>query len=464
MLQRLQHLIATYLPSLIASYAAAGRAFPSFLRRELDLFFTCGEPAYGFAQAGCSSCGYVRVIYFSCKRRSLCWRCIGRRRDECVPQLMRHILPHTDMRQWVLTLPTELRIHLRYHPSILSAVRRFFIRAIRRHLRMRAKKALGLTTTRLAHTGAVSVIHLTSASLAANVHVHAVVPNGVFLEDPVTGCITFHELPGPSADDLAGVALRVCQQTVAHLRRNNLWTDAVEPVGPSVVRGTITLGHPRTVTYAAMADQPGQPQLGEAFQVWVGDPIHRMNRVALKNLMLYLLSPAFTESQLTIREDDTVELRLKRPRRDGTTTVTFTPHEFIEAVKGLIRSPRSHSLEYHGVLGRNSRIRHQVLPDGAPAPAPRPVQTDLESLRYREACVTLFRRAHSKVLDWCPACSKRLILVALVTTTMRYSNPRWRHPDTPRLPAAMPVPRHATMGANCNRNEEGTRKHANNWT
>lgn len=448
MLQRLQQLVAEHLPALVVAYRALGKIFPTVLRRELELFLTCNEPAYGGAQLGCSSCGFERVIYYSCKRRSLCWRCIIRRRDVLVPHLMRQILPRTDMRHWVLTLPMELRIHLRRHPAILSAVRSIFIRAIRHHLRMRAKRSLRLKSARLAHIGAVSIIHMTSATLAANIHVHAVVPDGVFVENRASGSVTFVSLTAPSTDDLARIAWRVCQLTRDLLQRKNLWIDSEDPVGPRTIRGTITLAKPRTITIFAKAAEPRQPHVGETFHVWAGDTIHRMNRAGLKNLMLYLLSPVFTESQLSLLDNDHVRLRLKRPRWDGTASMTFAPDEFIEALTGLIRSPRSHSLEYHGVLGRNSRFQRQVLPQWEPTPAPRPMPNDIESIEYRRARFILSMRAHRKDFDRCPVCFNQLNLLALVTDTLRYNNPRWKHPDTPALPPAVPAPRHETRCAN----------------
>lgn len=435
---------------LVAAYRTLRKTFPTILRRELELFLTCGEPAYGGALLGCSSCAYERIIYYSCKRRSLCWRCIIRRRDEYVPHLMRQILPRTDMRHWVLSFPMELRIHLRRHPAILSAIRRIFIRAIRHHLRIRGKRRLGLKWARLAHIGAVSVIHMTSADLSQNIHIHVVVPDGVFVEDPVSGNVTFQSIAELSADDLTKIAWRVCQQTRDLLRRKNLWTDSEDPVEPRTIRGTITLdpNDPRTVMISAMAAQPRQRPAGDAFLVWAGDPIHRMNRAGLKNLMLYLLSPAITESQLSIIGNEKVRLRLKRNRWDGTASVTFASSDFIEALTGLIRSPRSHSVELHGVLGRNHRLQRQVLPQWEPAPAPRPMPDDIESTEYRHARFILSMRAHRKDFDRCPLCFKQLNLLILVTDTLRYRNPRWCPPDTPMLPAAVPAPRHHMSSVN----------------
>ena len=446
MLARLQRLIAEHLSTLVALYQAAGKTFPLVFRRELELFFTCGERAYGSAMAGCSACGHVRVIHFSCKRRSLCWRCIARRRDECVPHVMR-TLPRTDMRHWVLTMPMELRIHLRRYPPLLSKVRRSFVRAIRHHLRMRAKRYLGLKTVRFAHSGAISVTHLTSANLARNVHFHAIVPDGVFIEDPVTGEITFYTLSAPTSDDLTKVAWQVCKQTCALLRRYQRWTDSPEPVERGTIRGTIALGRPRDVTFTAACTLARAPQVSNAFQAWASDSIHRLNRAGLKNLVLYLLSPAVTERQLSILPGDRVRFRFKRPRWDGTASETFAAHEFIRALTGLIHHPRAHALEYHGVLGRNSKIQERVAPSWTSTSQPPQVHHDRESLEYRAARVILSRRAH-RSMDRCAVCFHAVTLLALATHNFRYTNPRWRPPDTPDLPTAHPPPRTATRGAN----------------
>lgn len=437
MLQRVQQLIADHLLDFIAIYEIRGRTFPFILLRELQLFLTCGEPRHGSAVMGCSACGFCRVIYYSCKRRSMCWRCLIRRRDERIPHLMRSVLPRTPMRQWVLNLPAELRMSLRHHPAVMSGVRQRFLRAIFQHLRMKAKQIGRVRRVRFAHPGAISVTHLVSANLNPNVHIHAVVIDGIFVEH--NGAITFVALPAPTSAELAKIAWRVCRQTLALLRRHKLWTDC-DPTLPNTIRGVVSLRAPRTITLSGVAAHTGDPaslgpRPGDVFEVFAGDIIPAWDRIGLRNLMLYLLSPPFTGSQLTILNDGTVRLQLRRPRRDGTTQVTFDPYEFIAALLCLIQQPRSHSLEYHGVLGRNSRLRN-LLPQWHPKP--RPENQDVESPEDRRARLLLYIRAHRDEFTHCPKCFNKLQLVALDTQNLRYTNPRWRQPDTPDLPAVEP--------------------------
>jgi hypothetical protein len=44
----------------------------------------------------------------------------------------------------------------------------------------------------------------------------------------------------------------------------------------------------------------------------------------------YLARPPIAADRLSQRDDGRLELRLKRPWRDGTTAFLFTPHELIE--------------------------------------------------------------------------------------------------------------------------------------
>jgi len=52
------------------------------------------------------------LVAFSCKGRGFCPSCGGRRLTERAAHLVDHVLPRVPVRQWVLSLPFELRYQL----------------------------------------------------------------------------------------------------------------------------------------------------------------------------------------------------------------------------------------------------------------------------------------------------------------------------------------------------------------
>jgi hypothetical protein len=100
--------------------------------------------AHGFARAVCETCGDELLSPFSCKLRGICPSCNMRRMSNTAAHLVDHIIaPDVTLRQWVLTVPLELRLLLAARPDALSAVGRIFIQEIQRWQRQLAL-ALGL--------------------------------------------------------------------------------------------------------------------------------------------------------------------------------------------------------------------------------------------------------------------------------------------------------------------------------
>jgi quercetin dioxygenase-like cupin family protein len=78
-----------------------------------------------------------------------------------------------------------------------------------------------------------------------------------------------------------------------------------------------------------------------------------------------------------VRADDgRLELRLKRPWRDGTTAFVFQPRELIERLVAIVPRPRAHLIRYSGVLAPAFAARAEIVPiaeqPATPTPAPPP--------------------------------------------------------------------------------------------
>jgi hypothetical protein len=96
--------------------------------------------AHGFARAVCETCGDDLLLPFSCKLRGICPSCNTRRMSNTAAHLVDYIIaPDVTLRQWVLTVPFELRLLLAAKPDALSAVGRIFIQEIQRRQRQQAQ-------------------------------------------------------------------------------------------------------------------------------------------------------------------------------------------------------------------------------------------------------------------------------------------------------------------------------------
>ena len=78
--------------------------------------------------------------------------------------LVDRLLPHVPIRQWVLSVPFQLRFLFARDPQVMGRVLGIVYRAIETHLIHKA----GLTRTE-AHTGAVTLIQCFGSALDANI-------------------------------------------------------------------------------------------------------------------------------------------------------------------------------------------------------------------------------------------------------------------------------------------------------
>jgi hypothetical protein len=67
---------------------------------------------------------------FSCKGRGFCPSCLGRRMAQTPANLTEHVLPPVPLRQWVLTVPFELRARLGFDGKLLGAVSRLVVDSV----------------------------------------------------------------------------------------------------------------------------------------------------------------------------------------------------------------------------------------------------------------------------------------------------------------------------------------------
>ena len=94
---------------------------PRYVEREFRGYMRCGVFAHGFTRCHCEACGSDLLVAFSCKGRGLCPSCAGRRMANAGATLVDRVLPDVPVRQFVLSLPYELRLLAAFKPDVLRA-------------------------------------------------------------------------------------------------------------------------------------------------------------------------------------------------------------------------------------------------------------------------------------------------------------------------------------------------------
>ncbi|MBW2243537.1 MAG: transposase [Deltaproteobacteria bacterium] len=298
--------------------------------------------------------------------------------------LVDHVLPDVPIRQWVLTLPYQLRYRCAYDARLTSAVLRAFIRALFAELRRRARRRWDL---RAEQCGAVTFIQRFGSALNLNLHFHTLVLDGVYTYTAGHGqAPRFLLLPPPNADEvarvLAGTARRIQRLLEARAEDDSDALARDEPLlallAAASLRNRIATGPHRGEPWRRIGDRVEPREVEQADE----DPdasarvpqhggmslhaevaVPARDRRRLERLCRYVARPALAHERLEERSDGRLALRLKTRWRDGTTHILMERSELIERLVPLIPPPRAHQVRYHGILAPSASQRDWIVPD-----------------------------------------------------------------------------------------------------
>jgi hypothetical protein len=424
-----------------------GEGLPRFVEQAFRDFLQCGWLAGGFARLRCDDCGHDRLVPFSCKGRALCPSCGGRRMAERAAHLLDHVFPDVPVRQWVLSLPYRVRYQLAWDHDLCRAVGGVLLRAVFRVLRDRARDD-GVEESR---GGAVAVIQRFGGALNLNVHIHALVLDGVFARD-ADGALGFHPTRRLTTLDVAEVLATVEPSIKRLLDRRGLgegdgddsaadaWTDeapVLAGLAVASVRGTVALGPRRGSRLRRLGDaaepietpMPGDCHArANGFDLHAGLVVPAGQRERLERVCRYALRSPVTQERLHLTDEGQVRLALRQPWRDGTTDIVFDPVEFLGRLAVLVPRPRINLVLYHGVLGPRAAWRAEVIGHHASAQGGDAELPPLATEPTTEAAVAETARREARGRSWaalmqrtfgfdvlaCPRCGGRLRLIALI--------------------------------------------------
>jgi hypothetical protein len=440
----LYQVVRDHLETFLAQAASLrdGDGVPPFVEHAFRQFLRCGWLAGGFARFRCAGCGLDRLVAFSCKGRGLCPSCGGRRMAEGAAHLVDRVLPDVPIRHWVLSLPYHLRYLLAWDHDLCRAVAARLVRAVFRVLGERARDE-GIDRGR---GGAVVVIQRFGGALNLNVHVHALVLDGVFAPAD-DGTPVFHRIRRLTTLDVREVLATVEPLVVRHLASGGLLPDEAEggtqdpwvdeaPVlaglAAASVQGRLGIGArpgARPGRLGVAASGGAWPSAGPCQADANGFSLHARlvipagQRGRLEQVCRYLLRPPVAGERLRVTAKGHVCLSLAHPWRDGTTAFVFDPVAFLARLAVLVPRPRVNLVLYYGVLGARAAWRAGVVP-GAPAergdsgeasdPERCPRQDGAEDPGRAMSWAALMARTFGLDVLACPRCGGRLRLVALI--------------------------------------------------
>jgi len=364
----LYQLVLAYLETLLEDSRARtehGFGYPRFVEQTFRDYLNCGLPQAGFSRVRCKSCGFERLLAFSCKRRGFCTSCEARRMADTAAHLVDRVLPAVQFRQWVLSLPMQLRLPLARDAALRSRVLNIFLRRIFAWQRHQARK-MGINHGK---PGAVTFIQLFGGAINLNPHYHSLLPDGLFFRRP-DGAVQFVPLLAPTDKDVEKICTQVAHRMIKLL-------EALDDNGDSEQYSDNDRGDESSLVLAPLPAMPRDEQhfehpvnrdrrcaLINGFSLHANISVGPHNRKGLERLCRYGLRSSFSLERLSVLGDGKVCYRLKRPwpRPGGATRLILEPLSFLRRLVAILPSPRSNMVRYHGAFAPNSSIRKGLLP------------------------------------------------------------------------------------------------------
>ncbi len=305
---------------------------------------------------------------------------------EKAAQLTDHVIPEVPVRQWVLSLPYKIRYRLAYDKDACTIALRAFVRTVFTDLRRRAKHHHGVSGGK---PGGVTFIQRFASSLALNVHFYSILMDGVYVTRN-DGTIRFVPLPSPTDEEVVTLTKKVGRSVRRALERAGKCLDELDPEPDSLavddptlasLYGSSVVGRIATGTRAGreverIGDRVtvgGAEQLTSrrcarvrGFSLHADVAVPARDRKRVERLVRYIARPPLANERLHRRSDGKLVYQFRKPWRDGTRGVVFTPAELIEKLIALIPPPQANLLRYHGVLAPGSKLRSHVVVDRRP--------------------------------------------------------------------------------------------------
>ena len=387
-----------------------GFGYPRFVEREFEKFLRCGLLCHGFVRVRCAGCAAERWVAFSCKTRGFCPSCTSRRMADSAAHLVDRVLPAVPYRQWVLSLPRQVRFLLARDVTLLGKVLGVFLRKVFAWQRRRAR-GYGIGAPQC---GAVTFVQRFGSLLNLNCHVHALLPDGVFVANP-DGTAVFHTLPPPWDDDvttlLHQIARAIHRLVEGHLARRSGDDDPPELLASEQARAVAT----PPVPGRALLPPPGRRcAFLEGYSLHAERLVDADDRDGLERLCRYGARSPIANSRLALDPAGRVVIALRRPLRNGRAELTFTPVDFLRRLATLIPPPHRHLTRYHGVFAPHHHLRAAVVATVSSTASDDSTKHRPLDRKRRLAWAALMKRVFASDVLVCDRCAGPMRIIAVL--------------------------------------------------
>ena len=414
-----------------------GYPLPDFVIKEFEEYLRCGILAHGFLRVQCTSCHHEMLVAFSCKKRGFCPSCGARRMSETAAHLVDHVLPHKNIRQWVLTFPVPIRLCLAVRPKVMGRALDIAHLVIGQYYRKKAN--LKSTNSK---SGAVTLIQRFGGSLNLNIHFHQLFVDGCYELNEQKEPVDFWVATPPTVKEIEQVLTNIIQKVTKHLEKQKIIIRDDDNGGfqiPIPDEDTLSKLQASSVTYRfATGKSKGKKAIvlksvtdndhtatkglvakNSGFSLHAGVATKAHERDRLEKVCRYIARPAVSEERLSTNDQGDVIYRFKKPWDDGTAALKLTPMELMERLVALVPRPRVHLTRYHGVLGPHYKHRKQIVPK----PPELKIVTDdqiavdpkqLEMKKKNIPWARLLARVFNVDVEICSKCGGKMEIIAAI--------------------------------------------------
>lgn len=357
----------------------------------------------------CPDCAFERLTPFSCKARAVCPSCRAKRSAAQTAHLVDRVLPDVPVRQWVLSLPFDLRTLVSVTPELHGPINRIFIDEIMRHYGHDGRGQWG---------GAISVIQRFGAALNLHVHFHVLAFDGTY--EVLADALEFRVAPRPTPVDVEVVCERVAER-VARILIEGGYIDGDDLVFADVVHeprvksgwlladGEVVEAPPiqRSAVGTCAAEHRG-------FSVHAGVEIGATDADGRERLARYVTRPPFAAEQVQRTKDGRVAFRLGHPKPTGETHVFFPALQFLRRVISQIPPLGMNLVRYHGVLAPAAKLRANVVRSSPPRRANAPTSAGPSAMAPSLSWAALLRRVFNVDVLVCPQCAGPMQVISAI--------------------------------------------------
>jgi hypothetical protein len=278
--------------------------------------------------------------------------------NEAFHHVTENVLPEVPMRQWVLSIPFQLRPVIANDPKLISLVGNVFIRSVSRWLRQVVKE-MGIVDT---EPGSITFIQRFGGGLQLNPHFHALFMDGVYYRR--NGQWLFHAIRQPTKDDLRSIIERIIR-LIKNLYEKGIFerepfgidTASQDPTSHGYVQFLGDLVAVPKGEYQDFESSGGFKVDGFSIHAKVSTLTHQKEKLA--RLIRYMArGPIATERLSEVKGK--IVYKMKTTWHNGADCVVFTKEGFIQRLIAMIPPARSHLTRYHGVFAPHFKYRNEI--------------------------------------------------------------------------------------------------------